>query len=262
MVAVSARAHPGEHKPVATRRVVLFGGLTARNPLSRTLRTEDLRPSNDLWMYRVRSGAWQALFIPGDRPEPRSSHEAHMVTVDGRDHMLVYGGHNFLDKNNNGTFLMHFFADVWLLDFDNLSWRKARFADDSPWPPSRSGAASTQCDDGKIYVFGGTSAPSCLATRGDCVLSNFTGLSARNDLWELDVTQPEPWRWVEVVTATQAPQRSSHSLACLHGAVFLSGGINDPDDVVDTTFPLRAVVDQDFIWKINLTEPTPDWVQV
>ena len=121
-------------------------------------------------------------------PDARWGHSA----VSWRGKLILFGGSN----------TQHCFNDTWILDVSHkkpecgeararlvATWRRLRTAGDAR-PPSRAGQTVSLVGD-SLYVFGG------------CHISDVF-----NDLWTLDLSEPEPTRR-ELHVSGRPPRRAS-----------------------------------------------------
>lgn len=163
-------------------------------------------------------------------PDARWGHSA----VSWRGKLILFGGSN----------TQHCFNDTWILDVSHkkpergeararlvATWRRLRTAGDAR-PPSRAGQTVSLVGD-SLYVFGG------------CHISDVF-----NDLWTLDLSEPEPtWRELHVSGRPPAP-RVGHAAVVLGDRIVFSGGRGSPTAGTSGTF---ATADQGLATMQGLT---------
>lgn len=94
---------------------------------------------NDLYMFSHTDHSWTEITIDGELPDGRSWHSFTPISA---DHVLLFGGYT-----NSGEPL----GDAWLLDLQQVQWRRLTYADSTP----RLWHTGTPTDDGNVIVFGG-----------------------------------------------------------------------------------------------------------
>lgn len=63
---------------------------------------------SDVWACNISSGQWSQVKPQGGNPDPRGWFDADIVTIDGKDHVVVVGGLGELNERLD---------DVWMLSF-------------------------------------------------------------------------------------------------------------------------------------------------
>ncbi|KAJ1327791.1 Rab9 effector protein [Microdochium nivale] len=132
---------------------------------------------NELYVLDADSFHWSRPHVVGDTPSPL---RAMTCTAVGRK-LVVFGG-------GDGP---AYYNDVYVLDTINFRWHKPSFPPDAKIPSPRRAHTACLYRNG-IYVFGG----------GD-------GVRALNDVWRLDVSDPQKmsWKLISPHTSNSAENR-------------------------------------------------------
>ena len=163
---------------------------------------------NDLFAYDMETNKWSRLDPTGDTPAPRES--ASMVLVNDHTAML-FGG-----KGGGGRFNDAQFLD---LTTPNCVWSQPIVSGSAPGPRQDSGLCAAE---GKVYVHAGR--------------DNFV----RDDLYELDISDPKNMVWSAIPTSGRAPPACyGHEMTFLNGMVYTYGGFDELGGNLKRSFRLE-----------------------
>ncbi|KIR69365.1 kelch repeat-containing protein [Cryptococcus bacillisporus CA1873] len=149
----------------------------------------------DVACFDTESFMWSALETQGERFPPL---RAHTTTLVG-DKLYIFGGGDGPSYSN----------DVWILDTTTHRFSRPSFSPDLPLPPPRR-AHSAVLYQHYLIVFGGGN-----------------GQAALNDVWALDVSDPNALTWTEWKTKGDIPQKKGYHTANLIGDKMVVFGGSD-----------------------------------
>ncbi|OWZ57208.1 kelch repeat-containing protein [Cryptococcus neoformans A2-102-5] len=149
----------------------------------------------DVACFDTESFMWSILETQGERFPPL---RAHTTTLVG-DKLFIFGGGDGPSYSN----------DVWILDTTTHRFSRPSFSPDLPLPPPRR-AHSTVLYQHYLIVFGGGN-----------------GQAALNDVWALDVSDPNALTWTEWKTRGDIPQKKGYHTANLIGDKMVVFGGSD-----------------------------------
>jgi N-acetylneuraminic acid mutarotase len=112
------------------RSLCVFGGMNGSAPYS------------DLWSYSLETGEWRQLVTSVQRPQDRFFHDAAYNPY--TNEMFIFGGYTWSGEPLN---------DLWIISFENLTWRELSPANA---PPARRGhSIDLNLNSSELFVFGG-----------------------------------------------------------------------------------------------------------
>lgn len=157
--------------------LILFGGW--RHPSSYPP-YQPWRLFDELHVYSIKENRW-TVNTPIDGPPPMTGHSA---TIHGNT-MVVFGGYQKHDVTTASS------NDVWCLNLDNFTWKKAETSQLKP--PPRYGQFQHYLDENNLLIIGGCGGPNNMFS----------------DAWVLNMCNDNSWKW-KMVTIKNKKWAATH----------------------------------------------------